>query len=293
MNILLVRSGGIGDAILTLPVVRRLSILFPDAGIVVLGNPSVCRIAALTREVTAVYSINEARFAGLFSDAPLSGELSLFLTQFDAAYVFSAADSRFIAGRFRSGGIASCRVLDPRIPEALKSHASAYFLGILGKDAGHAPVLPKIAIAPADSRRGLVIHPGSGGVEKNWPVGSFLKLAGRFKCPVRWILGPAEMERGYGRHLAEDADVVAGVPLTELVRILASAACYIGNDSGVSHLAAWCETPSVVLFGPSDVTVWRPLGSRVACVVSQSGTMEGIDVSQVVRVVKKVCGQPD
>jgi ADP-heptose:LPS heptosyltransferase len=52
----------------------------------------------------------------------------------------------------------------------------------------------------------------------------------------------------------------------ELLALLRSAAAYIGNDSGVSHLAAWAGLPSVVIFGPADPVRWRPRGRRVEIV---------------------------
>jgi ADP-heptose:LPS heptosyltransferase len=52
---------------------------------------------------------------------------------------------------------------------------------------------------------------------------------------------------------------------------LAGCRAYLGNDSGVSHLAGLCGARSVVIFGPTSPTVWRPLGPRVK--------VEGFDVS--------------
>jgi len=51
-----------------------------------------------------------------------------------------------------------------------------------------------------------------------------------------------------------------------LRRLLASGRAYVGNDSGVSHLAAWLGLPSVVVFGPSDPVRWRPIGENVEVV---------------------------
>ena len=52
-------------------------------------------------------------------------------------------------------------------------------------------------------------------------------------------------------------------PLGELASRLAGCRAYVGNDSGVSHLAGLCGARSFVLFGPTSPTVWRPLGARV------------------------------
>ena len=42
--------------------------------------------------------------------------------------------------------------------------------------------------------------------------------------------------------------------------MLSQAACYLGNDSGVTHLAGAVGTPTIALFGPTDPATWKPLG---------------------------------
>jgi ADP-heptose:LPS heptosyltransferase len=44
---------------------------------------------------------------------------------------------------------------------------------------------------------------------------------------------------------------------------LAGCHAYLGNDSGVSHLAGLCGARSIVLFGPTNPQVWHPLGLHV------------------------------
>jgi len=51
--------------------------------------------------------------------------------------------------------------------------------------------------------------------------------------------------------------------------MLAEAALYIGNDSGLTHLAAATGCPTIALFGASDPAVWRPLGDHVRVIVSE------------------------
>jgi ADP-heptose:LPS heptosyltransferase len=51
--------------------------------------------------------------------------------------------------------------------------------------------------------------------------------------------------------------------LVELWQRVASAALYLGNDSGPGHLAGIIGVPTFCLFGPTDPTVWKPLGPRV------------------------------
>jgi ADP-heptose:LPS heptosyltransferase len=80
-----------------------------------------------------------------------------------------------------------------------------------------------------------------------------------------FILGPAEEELIDGlQH--PDRTVHALTDLLDLMDLLKSAAGYIGNDSGASHLAAFLGLPAVVIFGPTDPERWRPVGRNVQIV---------------------------
>ena len=60
--------------------------------------------------------------------------------------------------------------------------------------------------------------------------------------------------------------------------LLAGAALYLGNDSGISHLAAAVGAPGVVLFGPTDARRWRPLSPAIVALQARSTRPDGIDL---------------
>lgn len=102
----------------------------------------------------------------------------------------------------------------------------------------------------------VVIHPFSGSPRKNWPLENFRALATALQqtAPVHWCRG------------AEDPPLRDAVEIDDLYQLacwLAQARLYIGNDSGVTHLAAAVSTPVLALFGPTDPAVWAPRGPRV------------------------------
>ena len=70
--------------------------------------------------------------------------------------------------------------------------------------------------------------------------------------------------------------------------VLSRAGVYLGNDSGVSHLAAAFGAPTVALFGPTDARVWAPVGPAVRTVVSREGTMDGIGEEEVLAAARAV-----
>ncbi len=122
-------------------------------------------------------------------------------------------------------------------------HATDFYLQQVGAPLG---AVPRIDVPRM--RSGFVAcHPFSGSAKKNWPLGKFKQL------PVRFCVGPEQEMSGAER--IED--------LYELAQWLASADAYVGNDSGITHLAAAVGTPTIALFGPTDPRVWAPRGEHV------------------------------
>ncbi len=92
--------------------------------------------------------------------------------------------------------------------------------------------------------------------------------------PVRWCAGPEEA--------LEDA--VRFEDLGELARFLAGARLFLGNDSGIAHLAAAVGTPVVALFGPTDPAVWAPRGPHVSVVARPA--LDSIGVDEVIATIR-------
>src|SRR5258705_213721 len=115
----------------------------------------------------------------------------------------------------------------------------------------------------------IAIFPGSGSPAKNWPLDKFAILARILseRSSVVFILGPADsaMEQRLREY---ELPVLKGLDLGTVAGIARLATGFVGNDSGVSHLAAGTGAPGVVIFGPSDPQRWRPLG-RIAVLDQQ------------------------
>jgi ADP-heptose:LPS heptosyltransferase len=131
---------------------------------------------------------------------------------------------------------------------------------------GPLPAIPKIGTQGGERRQTVVLHPYSGSARKNWPYERFLELERWY--PVEWAAGPAWVR-------FDD--------LMELAQWIAGAALYVGNDSGITHLAAAVGTPVVALFGPTDPEVWGPRGMRVKVVRARS--MDEISTATVRAVI--------
>lgn len=159
--------------------------------------------------------------------------------------------------------------LDALPERGAKMHAADFFWKQAG---GEGLAVPRIEIEAGGRGDFAVIQPFSGSVRKNWPLERFRELAARLGMPVRWCAGPEEVLDG-----AERFD-----DLYDLACWLASARLYIGNDSGITHLAAAVGTPVVAIFGPTDPQVWAPRGKRVAVV---SGKLEEITVADLLGAI--------
>ncbi len=128
-------------------------------------------------------------------------------------------------------------------------------------------LLRSVGLNPQD--RLALLHPGSGGLAKCWPLENFLGLAANLRqsdLQVVFLLGPAEEERFSSdqiEQLKSAAFVLSDLTLTESLWLLCCASVVVGNDSGISHLSAAIGTPSLVLFGPSSPVLYQPIGPRV------------------------------
>lgn len=136
----------------------------------------------------------------------------------------------------------------------------------------------------------VVLHPGSGGHAKCWPLESYLQLARALSnsgLSPKFVLGPAEIERWERQCIAQLRDefpTTLCADIASLRTILGQARAYVGNDSGATHLAAFLGLQTLALFGPTDPMVWAPLGRRVQ-VLSGRPTLPGwgIQVDEIVR----------
>lgn len=124
--------------------------------------------------------------------------------------------------------------------------------------------------AGVDFTRPLVIlHAGATKDYKKWPVAHFAALARSLEeagfQPVLIGAGAGDREANMAIKDVLGApvpDLANALSLAELAAFLPHGAAMVGNDSGPFHLAAALGLPGVVLFGPSEVSLWRPLSPR-------------------------------
>lgn len=256
MRTVVVHTGGIGDFLLTCPVIAFLS---RDGPVELLGQPERLQIAVAGGIAVAAHETDRVDFTSVFSHP--SQRFREFAARFDRAVVWMR-DTGEIARAFQDSGVRDVRCFPGLPPEGWTRHASAYYLECVGAS----PTWTfRLALPEMGAPRDVVIHPGSGSPRKNWPLPCFHTLA---RClsqkgrRVTWCLGPAEE----GMTLGEGIETLPAMRLVELGGMLASAECFVGNDSGITHLAVAVGCPTVAIFGPSDPNVWAPRAEHVRVV---------------------------
>ncbi len=265
--------GALGDFLCWLPALAALRRQV-RAPFLVIARDSAAQL--LKMDDTRVVSIDRAEIADLFHDTaePKPATRELFR---DVKQIFSWTGSSepVVARRLTSlcdGAVAVLPFRGMRPGE----HAVDYYGRCVG--VRPAPALSNwlhtddawaeelVEQAGLKETAWLAIHAGSGSPKKNWLGFADLTRQWRRIGPVVELRGPAETAPPIG------ADhVVADVSLPRIAALLGRTRGYVGNDSGISHLAGAIGAPGVALFGASDPDVWSPRGKSI--LVTQAATM--------------------
>jgi ADP-heptose:LPS heptosyltransferase len=261
---LLIRPGAIGDCLLCLPALEFLKADYTEVWI-----PRAVAPLVQFGDKTRALPDTGIDLAGL-SNSPVDFALRTKLSQFDEVvswYGTNRSDFRDAVSGM------PCVFHQALPPKDCALHATDFFCSQVGASLG---LSTKLIIEPAAKRDTIVIHPFSGSQSKNWPLAKFQELASQLPLPVEWTAGPEE-ELPEARRFAE---------LAELAHWIAGARLYIGNDSGITHLAAAVGIPVITLFGPTDPSLWAPRGNKV--VVMRSEPLRDLGVECVLELVRKM-----
>ena len=254
---LIIRPGGIGDCILSLPAMEHLR---TESTEVWVPSSIVPLIRFAKARAIASTGIDLLGLPGVKAPAGLIQRLR----SFDSIVSWYGANRADFREQVKALGL-PVQFLDALPAPGTKIHAADFFLKQVG---GDGVAIPRIDCERALAPDFAAIHPFSGSARKNWPIERFREVAARLGMRVRWCAGPEEVLD----------DAVRFESLYDLGCWLASARVYIGNDSGITHLAAAVGTPVVAIFGPTDPAVWGPRGERVSVV---RGKLEDITVDKV------------
>lgn len=266
----MIHQGALGDFILTLPAVIQLRKYYQP--IDVLGHSQMGKLAAALNLVDSWFSANTREFASLYSDQADS-KIVARLNKYEKIILFTISNQ--LDQSIRSVTAGDICQMPPKPPVHQRTHVSRFVLEnvcycglITATDAEFDKIqLREYGVAKRD-RHKILLHPGAGSIRKRWPLDNFLRLASELNSAglkTEFVLGPAEEALGESLrnpgltvHVLED--------LLGLLDLLNTGGGYIGNDSGATHLAAFCGLPTTVIFGPADPGRWTPVGRAVEVV---------------------------
>jgi heptosyltransferase-2 len=293
----------VGDAIMTIPALRELRRIVPDA-----------HITLATRSWTK----------GIFSDADFIDDLLLYdrgsagaaLTQarewrrrkFDAAILFQNAFEAAVIARLAAVPVRLGYATDgrsflltqpiPRGAESGQRHEVYYYLKLVeafGRVTGTvvkpATGEPKMYLPVSEARRQearelmnakgigsgrpiVAFCPGSTNSRaKRWPAERFAALGDRLmdENNAEVVLIGAEDELPVSQQVAaamrrQPTILTGATDLSQAVAVLSEVDLLITNDTGPAHIAAALGRPTLVIFGPTDPTTTRPFGDRAAVI---------------------------
>jgi heptosyltransferase III len=253
---LIIRPGAIGDCIVSLPALEYLRADYTEVW--VSGqNASLIRFADQVRSIAST-GLDLVGFDDMGQHAFTE------LAQFDSIVCWYGTNRH----AFREAVSHLPFDFHNALPRDARVHAVDFYMNQVGGPEGAIPRIP----CPRENRDFIAIHPFSGSPAKNWPLENYLGLAASLDRPVQFCAGPEE--------ILDDA--VRFDNLYDVATWLASAHAYIGNDSGISHLAAAVGTPVIAIFRTSDPAVWAPRGPAVI-------VLRKPDVEQVKAAVERLC----
>ena len=285
---IVLHPGALGDVLLAIPALRALRAGAPSDELVLAAQPRIGKLLAALSVVDRALDFDALGLHALFT-AHAPGEQPRELLE--GARVVSWFGSRDAGFARRLRSLAGESVVASSVPadggtvwEHL--HASVATLSGAAASAGawREPIALSDDIVVAgrralddsgwDGLRPLVIlHPGAGGVAKRWPAEGFARLAeavvDTFGGEVVVHEGPADRDAVASFRLRARVPVrtLVNPPLETLAGAVHHAALWVGNDSGVSHLAAALGVSTLVLFTAANLA-WRPwaTGARVRVV---------------------------
>jgi ADP-heptose:LPS heptosyltransferase len=290
-DILMVRPGALGDTILTIPLIRSVQEESGTGKITFMGNSAYREI--LPPEIDFL-NIDSMTLSSLFQEAPDLEDSPLGTLDEAILILRRPARLRDNLARF---GVKDIKWIDPRPLKGV--HMVRRLTGQLGAQTPEPhPFLEYLR--PKTEREIVWVSPGAGGRDKSADLDLFLELARLIHDHYGWdtylTLGPADrfVKESRSWPLVLECDhikMIEGIGLTELCNLLGAARLFIGNDSGMSHLAAGMGIPAMVFFKCTDPEVWAPwtLESLLAIVRPSDKPLRGRELLNLIkRIIKPI-----
>lgn len=304
LTTLVVFPGALGDFICFLPTLYALRDRYSGRRMTVVVQARLLSLAVRAGLADAGVALESAAVARFFvADADPLPQMAPWPIG-DAYSWFGSADPVVRKNLQRlAAGVARCAPFSP--PPDCDGHVAGYFLSSAGCPHQGRPQGTHITLCGREleyadafwrrhalAERGvLALHRGAGNIRKRWSDEGYAAVARWWRDrggQVLEIAGPVDPEEP----LARSHVVARGGSLGEVAALLARADLFLGNDSGISHLAGAVGLAGIAIFGPTRAPIWRPLGGRMVCITSSEApaaeepiSLRGIPSSRVIRTL--------
>jgi ADP-heptose:LPS heptosyltransferase len=280
-SIIVLHPGSLGDTILALPVLAALKSRHSSSLLHLVGHSALVDVLPGRSAVDAMASIEGAEFRELFSQSDMSPKVSNFFQQFELVVVWATDHDDSIKRALQSLKLSHIVVCSPGLSKKSDLHATDRFAATLSD---HMPLepLPEPRLTATESDRSagaqwisdhgihlgsdrlVAVHAGSGSPTKCWAPDNYARVVEglqRNGAQVVLIEGPADGEatEAVASQIGDAVPRLRRMTLLSVIGVLSQCDAFLGNDSGLTHVATALGLPSVAVFGPTDPAIW---GSR-------------------------------
>lgn len=295
MHLLVLHQGAIGDFLLALPVIRAVREYLGAATVTAIASAPTARLAAGRSVVDRWLCPETLGLYRLFCrDLTVDDSLSTTLRESQNVLSFLGGPDHVVHDRLGELTSAEIVSIDPRPSEVTREsriHITQQWTADIRR-AGWSIGDPRPAGIGIERRAKafvprVLVHPGSGGQAKCWPLDRWVQLVESLAgADVTWMLGPAEAQQARGLRDRSES-VLFELELDRAAEQMATYDLHVGNDGGITHLAAAIRLPTVAVFGTTDPRLWRPLGEHVQ-VVGPDEPRDGMECVAVDEVLAAV-----
>lgn len=295
-RVLVVKLRSIGDTVLSTPSLFALKRFLPNASIDILledwvapvldGHPHVDNILTITKGSTAarvrmVRRLRANRYDVVYN---LHGGTTATMLAWASGAKHRVGYASYQYGLLHNHVAPSPLLLWRRD----KVHSVEQQLALLGwtgvpvsdrpptslavTNAAAENIATRLAGLGLDQTTFAVVHPAAAFATKQWAAQNFSRVIDelkRLQLPV--VLIATEREAStiaeIKQHTDTEVQALTNLSLPQITAILSRARLFVGNDSGIAHMAAAVKTPSVVIFGSSNRAHWSPWAQSAAEVV--------------------------
>ena len=286
-TIVMIHPGGLGDVLLAVPAMVRLRTRFPNHRLMLCAEDQVAKLLLECRIIDAWTSVQGRTCAGLFAGADsVTGQLRIWLEDCDLAIGWVQDLDGKLRETLKAVGVREVVVESPFSTTIQATHQRDRFLESINE-------------APSDDERDVLltvtepllhlgracleaagfvigqllvlIHPGSGSIHKcvaPETLASVVIGVQNFGATPVVLEGPADREPAERllQLCVTPPIVLKGLDILTVAGVLAQAQLFVGQDSGVTHMAGLMGVRTVALFGPTDPARWAPRGAHVTVV---------------------------